>query len=103
MNRYIVTYDLDGEIVTLIETATEIFRRMEMDDCYDIDILSIQWIKPWKNATEFRLNVSFPSCEFSGTWCCKNPETGKIDPLRMEIREKFGESQLLDVAYAEDH
>ena len=103
MNKYLVTYECEGKIFAVIETANEIFNKMDMSDCYDINIIHIEWLKEWESVQEFRLSTGYPICEFFGTWSCKNPETGKIDPLRMEIRMKFGDMRTLDVGYGTDH
>lgn len=104
MNKYLVTYEIEGELYHHIETAHEIFSRMEFSDCYDIEIISISWLKPYNSAKEFRLATNpYPSCKFSGLWCNYNPTTGKLDPLRMEIRQKFGDMEVLDVGYVDEH
>lgn len=101
MNKYLVTYEIEGEICEpKIETATEIFNKMDMDDCYDISILDLRLLQKPEN----RFDVYYPACQFFGTWSCKNPETGKIDPLRMEIRKKFLDTDIVyDVGYGTDH
>ena len=105
MNKYLVTYIIEGKICEpVIETAIQIFNKMDMDDCYDIDILDLEWIKPWENVDEWKHSPHpRPKCYFEGTWSCCNPETNRIDPLRMEIRMMFGEGLLLDVGYGTDH
>ena len=65
---------------------------MEMDDCYPIQIERLFLI----DGKELR------ECEFHGTWSCHNPETGRIDSLRMEIR-RMADGILLDAGYAQDH
>lgn len=104
MNRYLVTYEIEGKLCEpQIETALQIFNRMEMDDCYDIVIRDLQWLRPYSSWDEMRMDLDmYPTCEFRGTWSCKD-ENGKIVPLRMEIRRKFGNCEVLDVGYAEDH
>lgn len=99
MNKYLVTYEIEGEICEpVIETAPQIFDKMDLDDCYDIHIVDLRWLKRYKNFNEMRMVASiYPSCEFHGTW-----HNGK-DPLRMEIREKFGDMEVLDVGYGSDH
>lgn len=43
MNKYLVTYIIEGEICEpVIETAIQIFNKMDMDDCYDIEILDLE-------------------------------------------------------------
>lgn len=105
MNRYLVTYEIEGKLCEpQIETALQIFNRMEMDDCYDIAIRNLQWLRPYSSWDEMRTELHmFPTCEFYGTWCCRDEDTGKIVPLRMEIRKKFGDREILDIGYAEDH
>lgn len=93
-NKYLVLYEMDGELCEpVIQTANEIFDKMDMADCYDISV-------------HYMLGLydkdRLPVCEFHGTWCCKNPETGKIDSLRMEIREK-NTGEVVDVGYGTDH
>lgn len=102
MNKYLVTYEVEDHIFAVIETAREIFNKMDMDDCYDIRILGLTWLKEYDDPQDFRI-YGYPACEFRGTWCCRNPETGKIDPLRMEISEITGDCEVLDVGYGTDH
>lgn len=101
-NKYLVTYEVEGEISVVIETATEIFSKMEMSDCYDIHILGIVWLREYDNAQDFRI-YGYPTCVFEGTWCCRNPKTGKIDPPRMQISKITGDCEILDVGYATEH
>ncbi len=106
MNKYLVTYEIEGEVCEpVIETAMQIFNKMGMDDCYDISILSLRLLVPYKNRKDFYENHGlYPACEFYGTWCCKDPQTGRIDPLRMEIRRKFVDKEIVyDVGYGTDH
>lgn len=92
-NKYLVIYSYDGELgEPQISTGREIFQKMEMDDCYPVSIERLILI----DGKELR------ECEFHGTWCCTDRETGKIDPLRMEIR-RMADGILLDSGYAEDH
>jgi len=101
MNKYLVTYEIERKICEpVIETATQIFNRMAMDDCYDIHVLDLKLLQKPEN----RADIYYPACSFHGKWCCKNPETGKIDSLRMEIRKKFLDTDIIyDVGYAPDH
>jgi len=95
MNKYLVTYEIEGEILEpAIETAVQIFNKMAMDDCYDIHILDLKLLQKPEN----RANVFYPTCQFYGTW--HNPK----DSLRMEIRRKFIDTDVVyDVGYAPDH
>lgn len=103
MNKYLVTYEVEGKLCEpVIETATQIFNKMDMDDCYDIKIIDLKWLKKYDNINDFRF-FGYPQCHFSGTWCCKNPSTGRIDPLRMEINVITGHCETLDVGYGTDH
>lgn len=104
-HKYLVTYEIEGELCEpVIETAREIFRKMEFDDCYDIKIRVLKWLKPYKTYDEYRLEWRpYPSCEYRGRWCNEDPETGKIDPLRVEIRMKFGNMETLDFGYMHEH
>lgn len=100
MNRYLVTYETEDEIYTVIETATQIFNKMAMSDCYCISIIGLQWLKEYNNVEDFKRH-GYPDCQFKGTWCCKSPVTGRYEPLRMEIVTESGE--ILDVGYAPNH
>lgn len=104
-HKYLVTYEIEGELCEpVIETAREIFRKMKFDDCYDIKIRDLKWLKPYKTYDEYRFELNpYPTCEYKGTWCNTNPETGRIDPLRVEIRQKFGDGEVLDVGYQPEH
>lgn len=102
MNKYLVTYEVEDHICAVIETAREIFNKMDMADCYDIRIIGLKWLREYDDPQDFRIN-GYPECEFKGTWCCRNPETGKIDPLRMEISLIAGTCETLDVGYGTDH
>ena len=92
MNKYLVIYKIDGEISEpSIETASAIFSKMDMDDCYDIFVARI-WLIHGINLTE---------CRFYGTW--HNPK----DPLRMEIRAMIPatpeQMKAFDIGYGTDH
>lgn len=99
MNKYLVIYEIEGEICEpVIETAKEIFDKMDMADCYDIEIICLTWLKPHKDRRDFCLDLNvFPRCQFLGAWHDGN------DPLKMEIRTMFGESKTLDIGYGTDH
>ena len=98
-NKYLVTYLIEGEICEpKIETASQIFNKMAMDDCYDIHIISLNWLKPYSDVKEYRLAADpYPTCKFCGTW--HDPD----DSLKMKIERMFGDMAVLDVGYAPDH
>ena len=92
MNKYIVIYEMDGEIwEPHIETPTEIFYKMDMADCYDITIKRIWLID----------GIDLIECRFYGTW--HNPK----EPLRMEIRAMIPatpeQTKPFDVGHGTDH
>lgn len=92
MNKYLVIYEIDGEICEpSIETASDIFNKMDMSDCYDITIARLWLID----------GVDITDCLFYGTW--HNPK----EPLRMEIKAMIPATpeQLkpYDVGYGTDH
>lgn len=91
-HEYIVIYKIEGELCEpVIKTAKEIFDTMDFSDCYDIDIIDL------------KLNEgTHPNCTFHPTWCCYDPETGKLDRLRMEIRNSES-NEILDVGYGIEH
>lgn len=99
MNKYLVTYAIEGEPLSpKIETSAEIFRKMEMDDCYDIRIVNILWLKKYNAVSEFEKATDvYPVCRFYGTW------HDSKDPLRMEIRLLSGTREVLSVGYATEH
>ena len=86
-NNYLVTYDIEGENYTHIETARTIFNKMDMSDCYDISIVSLFLI---------RENGRVSECVYRGTW-----HNGK-DPLLMAIQLKRG-GRVIDEGYGTDH
>lgn len=95
-HKYLVTYESEGDVCEpAIKTAIEIFHDMEFDDCFDIKIIDLRLLRPTGNDP-------YPECEYHGTWCNYDPETGKIDPLRVEIRMKNG-NEVLDVGYQPEH
>lgn len=92
-NKYLVTCSYeDGLGEPQIKTGREIFDLMGMDDCFPVHIERLMLIE----------GKDLYECEFYGKRCCKDRETGKTDPLRMEIRRK-GDETLLDAGYAPDH
>jgi len=87
MKKFIVKYEMEDDVLVAVETATEIFDKMDMDDCYNIYITDIR---------QFDVDNFCEPCEFHGTWYYWN------DPLRMEIvRKKDGE--VVAVGYGTDH
>lgn len=99
MNKYLVTYEIDGEVCEpVIETAAQIFDKMGMDDCYDIRIRNLLWLKKYSSPEEIKTEIAiYPPCFFKGTW--HNTST----PLLMEIVMMFDERRVLDSALAPDH
>ena len=95
MNKYLVIYEIDGELSEpSIETASDIFGKMDMSDCYDITIVKIWLIK----------KINLIACQFYGTW--HNPK----EPLRMEIRpfiptipKQPEDIKPYDIGYGTDH
>ena len=87
MKNYLVTYEMEGEVFHRFETENTIFDRMDMSDCYDIDIKNILLCE------EGKLQIA---CQFFGTW-----HNGD-DPLRMEIRT-LGNGEVVSVGYGTDH
>ena len=92
MNKYLVIYKMDGELLEpTIATAKQIFDKMDMSDCYPITIARLWLIR------ETRLT----ECIFYGTW-----HNGK-DPLRMEIKAAIPvtleQLKPYDVGYGIDH
>ena len=92
MNKYIVIYEYDGELWDpRVETAKQIFGRMDMDDCYPIVIKRLWFIR----------GINLTECRFFGTW--HNPK----EPLRMEIKAMIPSTpeqfEPLDVGYGTDH
>ena len=104
-HKYLVTYEIEGEMCEPeIKTAMEIFHDMEFDDCFDIKIRALKWLKPYKTYDEYRYEwTPYPLCKYCGVWCNKDPETGEIDPLRVEIRLMFSDTEPLDVGYMQEH
>lgn len=84
-NKYLVISLSDGCSDARIMTATEIFKMMDMDDCYDIHI----------DIYRIPLFGDFPKrCTFKGTW--HNPDK----PLLMEICIR---DVVLDRGWGMDH
>lgn len=92
MNKYLVIYKIDDELCKpVISTASEIFNKMDMSDCYPITIARIWLIK----------GIKLTECRFFGTW-----HNGK-EPLRMEIRAMIPatpeQMEPFDIGYGTDH
>ena len=94
MNKYLVIYEYlnEGRIAEpVIETANQIFDKMDMSDCYDIEIRRLILINGYK----------LTECRFLGTWHNGN------DPLRMEIKAAIPatieQMEPFDVGYGTDH
>lgn len=92
MNKYLVIYEIDGELSEpSIETASDIFQKMDMSDCYPVSIASLYLID----------GINFVKCRFQGTW--HNPK----DPLKMQIKVVCPATkemmEPLDVGYGTDH
>ena len=86
--KYLVNYEIEGLVTEpSIETATEIFEKMDMSDCYEIEITHIYLLLPGKPPVE---------CIFRGTWYYWD------DPLRMEIVDKET-GDIYSVGYGTDH
>lgn len=85
--KYLVIYELDDDICDpVVSTATEIFNKMDMSDCYPIHVERILMIEG-KELTE---------CRFRGTWHDPN------EPLKMVIENRETE-EIMDVGYGSDH
>ena len=85
--EYCVIYSIDGEVCEpVINSDTEIFEKMDMSDCYPIEIVSIYYP---------RNGVVMEECVFHGTW--HNPQK----PLQMKITNVRG--GVLDIGYGTDH
>lgn len=92
MNKYLVIYECDGELWNpRVETADQIFGRMDLADIYNLSIKAIHLID----------GVFTTRCVFYGTW-----HNGK-DPLRMEIKIMCPmtneQRKPLDIGYGSDH
>ena len=87
-DRYLVTYRIEGELVDpQIETARQIFEKIDMNDCYDISINRLYLLNKEKAPTQ---------CYLRGCW--HNPK----DPLRMEIRNLVTD-EVYSFGYGTDH
>lgn len=85
-NKYFVLYNIEGEIVPVVETGREIFRRMDMSDCYDIHIERL-WIVKGKYIIE---------CRFRGT------HHDRHEHLKMKIEDAITGEEY-DIGYGSDH
>lgn len=85
-HTYLVIYIIDGEAYAHLETGSQICDKMDMDDCYDIEVANI-WLIDGTELIE---------CQFNGTW--HDPK----HPLRMTITDKATEEEY-DVFYGTDH
>ena len=87
MKKFVVKYEMEDDVWVAVETAKEIFDRMDMDDYCDIHITDIR---------QFDADNFCEPCEFHGSWHSWH------DPLRMEIvRKRDGE--VVAVGYGTDH
>lgn len=86
-HKYLVVYRIEGKLTEpVIETAREIFNKMDMDDCYDIEIVKIHLLE----------GDTMSECWFRGTW--HNPK----EPLKMKIVD-LKTHEVYDVGYGTDH
>ena len=85
-HNYFVIYMFDEDFSPVIETGHEIFDRMDLSDCYPIEIRQLFLI----DGDQLR------ACKFRGTW-----HDGK-DPLKMQI-ENVITGEVYDVGYGSDH
>lgn len=85
-NKYFVIYDIEGELSPMVETAREIFRRMEFSDCYDISIKRLWLIK----------GDYITSARFLNVW--HDPK----DPLRVDIKDTIT-NEIYDSGYQPEH
>ena len=85
-NRYYVVYKIEDEYYPHIESAMEIFNKMDMSDCYDISVERICLIN----------NSKLIPCRFRNTW--HDPR----EPLRMQIENKRN-GTVYNIGYGSDH
>lgn len=85
-HKYFVIYDIEGELFPTVETAIEIFNRMDMSDCYGISIKRLWLIK----------GDYMVAAMFCGTH--HNPK----DKLKMKIIDVITH-ETFDVGYGSDH
>lgn len=87
-NKYLVTFEIEGELSNaVILSPRQIFDKMDLDDCYDISVVSIYLIK--KNGAPVK-------CVFHGT------RHDLSDPLKMSITSSSGK-KIYDYGYGTDH
>lgn len=87
MRKFAVKYEMEDDVFATIETARQIFDKMDMDDCYNIHILDIRI---------FDVDEFCEPCVFYGSW------HNFDDPLRMEIRRKR-DNEVVAIGYGTDH
>ena len=86
--KYLVNFRIEGELETpAIMTAREIFYKMDMSDCYDIEVENIYLIR--NSGTPIK--VRFRGCRHR-----------LDDPLRMAITSRNGQKEY-DYGYGTDH
>ena len=87
-NKYLVTFAIEGEFTTPeIMTPRAIFDKMDMSDCYDIEVENIYLIR--NSGTPIK--VRFRGCRHR-----------LDDPLRMAITSRNGQKEY-DYGYGTDH
>ncbi len=86
-HKYLVCYKVEGEVCDpVVETAKEIFDKMEWTDCYDIKIIRIVLVEEGK----------LIYCRFRGKY------HDLKEPLKMVI-ENVVTGEIYDVGYAPEH
>lgn len=86
-HKYVVIYEIEGEICDPeVVTASQIFDKMDLSDCYDISVKRLLLAD----------GAKLIGCRFRGTW-----HNGK-DPLKMQI-ENVITGEVYDVGYGSDH
>ena len=89
MKKFLVVYEIDGEETEpKIETDLRIFDVMDMDDCYDISIKYLYYLK--ENPFELI------RCIFRGSW-----HDGHA-PLKMAIVSET-DNEIISIGYGTDH
>ena len=85
--KYLVFYRMeDIPLEPVLETAAQIFNKMDMDDCYPISI--------WK-LYSMDASGDLRECSFNGTW------HESKDPLKMTITDEYG--RILEAGWGSDH
>lgn len=96
MNKYLVTYKIEGMLCEPhIEYVNKIFDTMDMDDCYDIQIVRLRLLKT-PTEEDIRNGNDLPECEFWGSW------HDMKDPLKMIITD-VKTREVYDTGYGTDH